>query len=583
MDPIDEDSLERLRVFLERAWPLLIGRPLATPGEPQCAPIVGDGSVRRLFRAQRAGVSAIAVLNPLASGRAHPDENEAFLAVREFLALRGVRVPAVYAADLEHGLLLLEDLGDARLLEACRSGLDPALYEQALRILVAMQAPGEPAFRPEVTGNPAYDENFILAQEAGYFLEEVVQGWCGLPWPRQSVEADCRRLARQALGGPRVFMHRDFQSRNLMALGSSLAVIDFQGARLGPAEYDLAALLYDPYVEMPPEARDGLALRYLELARGAGLDGVPAPAGAADAQAAWRARFLANAANRLMQASAAFVKLGVRFGRPGFREHIPRGLARLQSVLAEKGDAPALAALVAQVSAQVVARAVAQADGASPLPARRIPGLSAVVLSGGRSRRFGGEKGLALFRGTPLIERALACLDRISDDVWISTQRPDLYEHLARPMVADVRPGCGPLGGIHAALRLARNPLLAVVSCDMPFASADLFRFLHDRASDADVVVPSRAASPAPAETAPGGPATTPCEPLHAVYGRACLPAIEAALERGERRVVSFFPQVRVAWVPEAQWRQAAPGGDQVFANINTRDELETLERSALD
>jgi len=395
IDPTDAGAQERLRVFLERALPLVTGRPIASPAQLQCVPIAGDGSVRRLFRVHQAGTSTVAVLNPLPDGRAHPDENEAFLAVRQFLALRGVRVPAVYAADPAQGLLLLEDLGDARLFEACRSGLDLTLYEQALEILALMQAPGEPAFRPEVTSNPTYDEGFILDQEAGYFLEEVVRRWCGLPWPREPVEADCRRLARQALGGPRVFMHRDFQSRNLMLLGWTagaqadpaspadaagpagpadppgladpsapasmarrphLAVIDFQGARLGPPEYDVAALLFDPYMEMAPDAREALVLRYQALARAAGLlDASPSEPHAAGST--WRTRFLANAANRLMQALGAFVKLGVRQGRPGFREHIPRGLARLQAVLDEKGDVPALASLVRDVAARAAADA----------------------------------------------------------------------------------------------------------------------------------------------------------------------------------------------------------------------------------
>lgn len=218
----------------------------------------------------------------------------------------------------------------------------------------------------------------------------------------------------------------------------------------------------------------------------------------------------------------------------------------------------------------------------APPAIARGKGVSAVVLSGGQSLRFGGEKGLALFRGVALIERALAVMDQISADVWISTQRPDLYKHLGRPMVADVWTGCGPLGGIHAALRAARHSLLAVVSCDMPFASPRLFRFLCERAGGNDAVVPSRAASIATPREAGGSAGSRPCEPLHAVYAQTCLPAIEAALERGERRVVSFFPQVRAEMVSEIEWRPMAPGGDEVFANINTRDDLVRMERSAL-
>jgi N-acetylmuramate 1-kinase len=374
--PIETDAHARLRIFLERAMPLLAGPPGRERVHLECAPLAGDGSPRQLFRVHQAGTSAVAVLNPLPPARVRPDENEAFLAVREYLAQRGVRVPAVFAADVEQGLFLMEDLGDARLFEACRSGLQTDLYLQALELVILMQVPREPAFRPEVTSNPAYDETFILEHEAGYFLDEVVRGWCNLDWPREPVETDCRRLARQALSGPRVFMHRDFQSRNLMVPGwigpadlsdsqrpdggarrPRLAVIDFQGARIGPPEYDLAALLFDPYVDMAPATREELAARYLELAHAAGLPEVPNSAARREAQLRWRERFLANAANRLMQALGAFVKLGVRYGRPGFREHIPPGLARLQDVLAEKADTPALAALVRQVAAQAAGKA----------------------------------------------------------------------------------------------------------------------------------------------------------------------------------------------------------------------------------
>ena len=215
-------------------------------------------------------------------------------------------------------------------------------------------------------------------------------------------------------------------------------------------------------------------------------------------------------------------------------------------------------------------------SGGAPLPGCQcVAGLSAVVLCGGRSLRFGGEKGLALFRGVPLVARALARLDQISADVWISTNQPDLYRHLGRPMVADRQEGCGPLGGVQAALAAARNPLLAVLSCDMPFASAALLRYLYlcQGAGPWDAIVPAR--SPAPGAGAAGPPQ---CEPLHAVYSRACLPAIEAALRQGERRVISFFPRVRLRWVAESEWLPVAEAGDQVFANINTAEELSRLE-----
>jgi aminoglycoside/choline kinase family phosphotransferase len=149
-------------------------------------------------------------------------------------------------------------------------------------------------------------------------------------------------------------MHRDYQSRNLMVAGLTLAVIDFQGARLGPAEYDLAALLFDPYVAMPETIRAELARLYLAEASGARIPRIP-ESPTSPAYLEWQHRFFANAANRLMQALGAFAKLGGLERRPGFLEHIPQGLHNLETVLSTLGDCPKLLALVKDLRAEPLA------------------------------------------------------------------------------------------------------------------------------------------------------------------------------------------------------------------------------------
>jgi aminoglycoside/choline kinase family phosphotransferase len=364
MTAIEPDLL----VFLEKTAALM-HLPEGTP--EGLVLLAGDGSTRRIYRVPRAGLPVVVVVNPLPPERAHPDENESFLAVGAFLERRGVRVPRFYAADLEHGYLLLEDLGDKRLHDCVREAGWPQenhaggqagaaavfkLYEHALRMLIAMQAPGQTAFRSEWVFNPPYTQDFIIEMEAAYFHEELVCGLAGSAQAFGEIEPECRFLARKALGledareGPgaptpahHCFMHRDFQSRNLMILDATLAVIDFQGGRLGPPEYDLAALLYDPYVAMPAHIRLALAALYQREAFGAGVRGIPRPDEAAAGM--WRERFLANAANRLMQALGAYAKLGGRLGRPGFREHIPQALQDLEGVLAALDCCPRLHAL----------------------------------------------------------------------------------------------------------------------------------------------------------------------------------------------------------------------------------------------
>lgn len=361
----DRELPPELLAFAERAMVFLATatrragadeEPLPADAETlTLVPLAGDGSTRSIYRARLSGLRAVAVRNPLAAGRPHPDENEGFLAVREFLDQRGVRVPAFYVADLEHGFLLLEDLGDERLHDRVRrlgwggpdslNGELVGWYEQAISLLILMQRPSTPAFDPSIAPNPAYTEAFVLATEARYFHGELVRGFAGHAGDFATIEPECRRLAQESLADPaRVFMHRDYQSRNLMLSGEWLAVIDFQGARLGPPEYDLAALLYDPYVAMPAPVRERLIRLYLRVASGYRVPGAPPLP-----NKVWRRRFLANAANRLMQALGAFAKLGGRFGRPGFVEHIPEGLRSLEGVLVELGDAPSLAGLVADL------------------------------------------------------------------------------------------------------------------------------------------------------------------------------------------------------------------------------------------
>lgn len=196
--------------------------------------------------------------------------------------------------------------------------------------------------------------------------------------------------------------------------------------------------------------------------------------------------------------------------------------------------------------------------------------LSALLLCGGRSRRFGEEKGCVLFRGQPLAERALGILDQISDDVWISTNHPEVFSHFGRGMVADLYPHCGPLAGLQAGLLTAQHELLAVIPCDMPFASARLLKHLHRLSDGFDVVVPVRV------DEASG---RTLYEPLHAIYRRSCLAAIEAALADHRRKVTSFYGQIRIRRVPPDEWQTIEKTDRPIFSNINTREDLEALEK----
>jgi molybdopterin-guanine dinucleotide biosynthesis protein A len=181
---------------------------------------------------------------------------------------------------------------------------------------------------------------------------------------------------------------------------------------------------------------------------------------------------------------------------------------------------------------------------------------------------MGENKALKVFLGRPLIQRVVERLAPVADEVLITTNEPDAYRFLNLPLFPDLRPGRGPLGGLYTALVSARHPHVAVVACDMPFASAPLLvasaGFLQqDRA---DVVI---------AETAEG------FEPLHAVYRReACIPAIESAMDAGQWRVISWFPQVKVRRLTGDELRRYDPDG-LAFSNINTPAEFAAAEKRA--
>jgi molybdopterin-guanine dinucleotide biosynthesis protein A len=195
--------------------------------------------------------------------------------------------------------------------------------------------------------------------------------------------------------------------------------------------------------------------------------------------------------------------------------------------------------------------------------------LTVAIQAGGQSTRMGEDKALKLFLGRPLIQRVVDRLAPIADETIITTNQPENYRFLGLRLVRDLKPGRGALGGLYSALYSASSPTVAVVACDLPFASAKLIdharRLLKQEA--ADVVIP---------ESAEG------LEPLHAVYRReTCLPAIEAALAAGQWKVISWFPQVKVRVLTPVE---SAPLNEQglAFWNLNTPEEFAEAERRAL-
>ena len=191
----------------------------------------------------------------------------------------------------------------------------------------------------------------------------------------------------------------------------------------------------------------------------------------------------------------------------------------------------------------------------------KIPGVTGVILAGGESRRMGSDKALLPFRGARFIDHIYRCLDSLFDEVVIVTNSPGLFHDIPCRKVPDIYYGKGSLAGIHSGLCHARTEKALVVACDMPFVHPEAIRRICLYGDQAQVVIPRRAHG---------------LEPLHALYDKSCLPIMEEALDAGERRIVSFFPQVSVQEVAEAELCMIDRQGLS-FRNINTPQEYFTL------
>ena len=208
---------------------------------------------------------------------------------------------------------------------------------------------------------------------------------------------------------------------------------------------------------------------------------------------------------------------------------------------------------------------------------------SAAVLDGGQASRFGGrDKGALLVDGRTIRDRLIAELAALTTDLLIvgegdvaqrvqhvaqgfqpcdrsperaAPQQAQPWPHQTQPRaIADIVPGCGPLGGLHAALTEARGDVLVVVACDMPYVTSAFLGYLLSLADDVDVVVP---------RTERG------YHPLCAVYTRACLEPAAARLAERRLKMLDFLAGLRTRTVPVEEIRRFGDP-DRLLTNVNT-------------
>lgn len=324
------------------AFEAAFGQPPAS--DVQTELLAGDGSDRLWYRIKADGRAIILADHGITIGE-QTAEIDAFVAIGGHLLSKGVPVPEIYTHNRFSGLVFLEDLGD-HLLQQAVAGADVRqvidCYRPVIDVLCHMAAAGADGFDPAwAYQGAAYDKALIIEKECRYFTAAFINGYLKYSDVSDAdLMAAFEHLADQILANAvNGLIHRDMQSRNIMVKDGRCFFIDFQGARFGPVQYDLAALLADPYVNLSQAVRG-------ELLR--------------DAAAILETRLTFDAERfftgfqyctiaRLMQALGAYGYLSRMKQKPQFAAYIPAALHQLDHQLQYTAD-PRLQKLTAIVS-----------------------------------------------------------------------------------------------------------------------------------------------------------------------------------------------------------------------------------------
>jgi len=288
-------------------------------------------------------------------------DNLRFASVTDFLCRHGIPAPRIVRRREDLNLLWVEDLGEIDLGNFAASDWETArspAYEAALETVFLLHRIHEheaPDDLPEL--ELSFDEA-LYRWEQRYFAEQFAERFLppGAATPLLS-DPGLAALREELAAAPRSLVHRDFQSTNVMMLGSRAVLIDYQGLRWGLPEYDLASLVYDPYTEFATAERQGLIAFYYSLKQAAGHG---------ETEAAFRRRLAQCATQRLMQALGAYGFLSAVKEKPEFLRHIPPALDRLAALGRNDGGQPQLSELLEAHRPFVVAK-VAEAGAEAGL------------------------------------------------------------------------------------------------------------------------------------------------------------------------------------------------------------------------
>jgi aminoglycoside/choline kinase family phosphotransferase len=297
-------------------------------GEPGVfRPIAGDGSKRIFWRVgdPHSDLSYIAMENA-PTDDVSIRENAAYLNIGRHLRDKGLPLPEIYRFNLGKGWFIMEDFGEVSLQTACeRAGERIPLYAPVVEILFLQQTRGSEGFDTAWTcQTEIYDRQVMRRDEVNYFKEAFLGTYLGFKkeWP--GLESSFQHLIEQASKAENhFFLHRDFQSRNIMITGKKIGILDWQGGRLGPLAYDLASLLIDPYTELAAQEKEEIYERYLRLLR----QNHP------HRLASFQESFLYLAIQRNLQILGAFSFLSRVRGKTYFENYIPGAVKSLRHLL----------------------------------------------------------------------------------------------------------------------------------------------------------------------------------------------------------------------------------------------------------
>ena len=310
-----------------------------------------NGSKRKFFRIEFNGDSIIVM------HYGHKKvENTYYANILLFLKNLGINVPKLIYKDSSSNALFLEDLGNKTLYSVCRTEINEEtkieLYQKALDQIIKLHLKGKKSYQKKPFPISQFFNYKLYRWESSYFEENCLINYFRLSLEKEEktkLYKDFRSLAQRLSREKMCLIHRDFQSKNIMVKNGQIYLIDFQGMRFGLPHYDLASLLYDPYVTLSPQMRNNLYSYYVENIERQQKNSPESIINLNNFIEAYRY----SAIQRLMQALGAYGYLGLKLEKREFLSYIPQAIKNLRLVLKEVDGLDRLKKLITRLMSHV--------------------------------------------------------------------------------------------------------------------------------------------------------------------------------------------------------------------------------------